>query len=296
MANVLYAGKAKQFRKCYPIPLKLRHGIEALNSLSDHEYRNMLMDYLEEVVYRSHRGKTKLKGSALFRTADKVKEKYMKPIRERYKELCWLIKPHSDIRFWSFEKSYGFKWKPVAASYLKCYVPEKHLQYKRSWNTAKKGPIEAELIPIAGPYSLAPWLVTAYKSHFKKCPLCGRVFSAKSYRKAGWYPQTKEHSVSEDLNWYYSRRFSISVCDGPCGDLMYLLDNTTLKLKHISHPFLPIPVFLGVIDYANYNPYFRRTAENFVRYARSFLESRSDSSGRQGNREVSRQRTEICIN
>jgi len=299
MANVVYASKAKKFRKTYPIPLKLRHGLKFLEALTDHEYRNLLMEYADELIYRTHRGTQKLKGRTLLKTGELIDKKYLQPIYPKYKEIraLYYVCPNSDIRFWSYNFSdHTFKWLPVAANMLSVYVPKKHFEYKTKWNVAKKGPIEAELIRVDGPYSLAPWLVRSHRKEFRKCALCGRVFGLRSFRQEGKFPQTKEQFCTwhdDAQNNYYSRRFNVYVCNGPCADLLSVFSRSTIKVSKVNHPFLPIPIFLGVIDYANYNPYIRRLAEDFVRYARQVFSWGDDSAGCQSRSEIVRQCIEV---
>ena len=299
MANVVYASKAKKFRKTYPVPLKLRHGLEFLGALTDHEYRNLLVVYADELIYRMHRGTQNLKGRALLKTGALIEKKYLQPIYPKYRGMRALsyVCPGSRVEFWSYHSTdHAFKWLPVTANMLSVYVPEEHLRYKNKWNVAKKGPIEAELIRVDGPYSLAPWLVHSYHKEFAKCKLCGRVFSSDSYRQEGKFPQTKEQYYTwrdNAHNYYYSHRFNVTVCNGPCADLLSVFSRSTIKVSKVNHPFIPLTIFLGVIDHANYNPYIRRLAEDFVRYAGQVFSRGDDSAGCQSRSEIMRQCIEV---
>lgn len=306
----------------YPLPLKLRFGEYSLDQLTGYEYTQVLKNYCDYLVYRLLRGLTRVNRERHIALQEKVIERKQFMLLQVYRSAIYSeIEDKETGVFWlqgdsciyeSMWRIYGKEypaWDLVGSKYTAFFdynIVEDEWKEEMLENT--DSPLERELITVDGPYSLTPWFPNeevpygfipgGYKL-IAQCALCGRHFSVFSYWPQGYYPKTRaEYDRYKSLNTWnrgsIPKAYDLVTCGGPCTDIVAKLRIAKLQKKYKNFPLLWI--FLGVINYANYNPDLRRTAENFVRYARSFLESGSHSARREGNRQVGRQRTEICVN
>lgn len=303
-----YKAMEKRLRD-YPLSLKLRFKVHVLDAMDEYQYVCLLHNYCSYVKYRLLRKAEVITKELDIQIDSKIELKYLYMLHKSSRSfrgsylntgevgVFWECgKEHIPEDWWRLRGKTYPVWDIKGAAEVQWYdynvVEDK---YKLNTLIESYSPVELELIKTEGPHSVVPWFDECC-GDIKTCALCQRKYGGSMYWPNGYYAKTKtEYEVFMHMSWSNNTRVhNITVCNGPCADLVTAL----APIKHIRkyEKFPLLAIFLGVINHANYNPHIRRLAEDFVRYARSFLEPRSDGSRCQSDSQVSGQRIEICIN
>lgn len=283
--------KYRNEERQYPLPLRMRHGTKALDTLDDFYYLYLITDYYSYLIYRVLRNKVGATGKDFIELSRKINAKRLYFITKH--NLLWVgSDEEADLLIVAWEAPWCVD-KSIWPRELKTerHVGPDHLyredaEYEELEVTNKykaivqeyMGPVEAECIKVEGAHSCVPWMRGSYTTLWGEadilvvCQLCGREYCEKVFYPKDWWPKLeKDYKNYICSNRYVSHDNHFAVCGGPCAQLVESLG--TIKFaKRKYRDFIFLAVYLGVIEHADCNKNVRRAAEDFVRYARPIFE------------------------